>query len=1010
PVCSSSPTSPSLKAGMLLRRTWTLRRKCCTGPLLLLGIAVFLVYQTLVVDRSWFRPVQANRRNKSVMSERDHTLLLKDPEQLGSLLEMLRANHKVRGPKRGCLERAIVLAGQHVPSDTEVQLYWRVLQEQGYHVEQGRYAETSNSFRRDLTDGREWSLLICLKDSEKSCLRKINVAHPQPYQKVNIIPAFVGAFFDMGGTCRFLMDSRLSGLSLPIIPSACAPSRLDQEGTPHRTGNEGSLRAQSSPLANQGLVATVNVYVMVTSVMPLTAFIHHTGLVRTHLEKNSYPTKLLGFFTERLGPTLCLPAYEHMNQVIDDVLTAAVLATAESSSQRSFFSTHARTHTRAHAHTHILEHYFLCCRCRLCFQMLTFTLHYDASVYPVVVKVQTGLCFDGMKDPDFDGQITKEYILEDMLKLLFPPCTSENSSQSAEDATIIKQSGGCERSNGLCVAADELQILLQFYEQLTRPGSFDMLFPRSSNFSDLQHDLIQRFPGAAHSGMGAGLIVLLEGLSSSYTLRIPTESKDDSASLGHKKWSPDPSESERCAEPHLRQIYTDPPLLLTPPFKPWVKEYHSEVPFDIITIRIRPEPTSMHCRVRLDDHNGPRMANYPIGLGNSRINILVMDESGMEPVVITIYTLHIFRESRPSLPMFDEYVMCGFIQALCEERYSVPPWTAAWWSDLISRVVWSLLLVLGLQVNPRLHSLALQEISPVLFIGDSTNRGMMYYLMERVNTTLEDWDKAHDTIVYHNVNQGRTLISYSYYPQFWLHTSQRPTFQTALQQLIERSRPLENSPQTVLVAGGVQWFSLEHLKTIQQVLQRERLQKIVVVVKSLGLGFHLPVDGIHSLSLTGLQKLDNVNKNILDSAKRFGYEVVDTFSITMGRYKEFLQGRCVCHFHEVGKPSLPTVPAHRWHARESLGRVSVGGTSVQQAGDWAQRSVSYHVMGAVNQVYSEILLSRVCASYLKTNCEAVAAQAAQTAEQKPFLDVPTTLTLACHRLHQDAFGTFSRRL
>jgi len=56
------------------------------------------------------------------------------------------------------------------------------------------------------------------------------------------------------------------------------------------------------------------------------------------------------------------------------------------------------------------------------------------------------------------------------------------------------------------------------------------------------------------------------------------------------------------------------------------------------------------------------MANYPVGLGNSRINILVMDESEAEPVVMTIYTLHIYRESRPSLPMFDEYVMCSFVQ------------------------------------------------------------------------------------------------------------------------------------------------------------------------------------------------------------------------------------------------------------------------------------------------------------------------------------------------------------
>lgn len=63
---------------------------------------------------------------------------------------------------------------------------------------------------------------------------------------------------------------------------------------------------------------------------------------------------------------------------------------------------------------------------------------------------------------------------------------------------------------------------------------------------------------------------------------------------------------------------------------------------------------------------------------------------------------------------------------------------------------------------------------------------MMYYLMERVNTTLEDWDKAHDTIIYHNLNQGRTIASYSYYPQFWLPKAQRPTFQRALEQLIER--------------------------------------------------------------------------------------------------------------------------------------------------------------------------------------------------------------------------------
>lgn len=50
-----------------------------------------------------------------------------------------------------------MLTGQHVPSDTEVQLYHRVLQEQGYHVNQGRYAETSAS----LTHSRGGVYCIC---------------------------------------------------------------------------------------------------------------------------------------------------------------------------------------------------------------------------------------------------------------------------------------------------------------------------------------------------------------------------------------------------------------------------------------------------------------------------------------------------------------------------------------------------------------------------------------------------------------------------------------------------------------------------------------------------------------------------------------------------------------------------------------------------------------------------------------------------------------------------------
>ncbi|KAM9467622.1 cadherin-like and PC-esterase domain-containing protein 1 [Clarias gariepinus] len=946
-----------LGIGMLLRRilgVGTLKRTWRTAPLVLVGLAVFLIYHSSVVNRTGFRPGQEDQKNKSGI--RDRTVLLKNPEELVPLLEAWHDHNEVHWSKRSCAGKAVMLTGQHVPSDTEVQLYHRVLQEQGYRVNQGRYAETSATLTHNSRDGQEWSLLICLKGTEKSCLRKINFAHSQPYQRVNIIPAFVGAFMDMGGVCRFLMDDRLSDMSLPIIPSACTSFGPDLGGNQHTEHIWGQVPQSGAP-ASQHLVALVKVYVLVTSATPLTAFLHRTGLVRTDLDEHSYITKLQSFFTNRLDPTAALQASELMKQVISEILTTADLTAADSSSSP---------------------------RCLLCFQLMTFTLHYNASVHPVVVKVQTDLHFDGIKDPKFDGQITKEYMLEDMLKLLFPACGSEDRSpQSTQDTEEIKDSG-CELASGLCLTSDKMQFLLQFHQQLKRSGSFHLLYPRSSQVSNLQYDVIQRFPAAKDSGSAPSLSGLVQQLSSFFT-----QSSDDPDRV--EKWDSQPLQSGRCLEPHLRQIYTDPPLVLAPLFNPWVKEYRAEVPFDVVTIRIRPEPVNTKCNVHLDEHHGPRMANYPLGLGNSRINILLMDESGEEPVVMTIYTLHIFRESRPSLPMFDEYVMCGFIQDCglvvrpdqpcgiepvsdlkssqpCSSgdepgRWVVPclscsdnrtcDWReVAWQPDSCYHPVLE---------QPQLQRCMMDK--KVLFIGDSTNRGMMFYLMERVNTTLEDWDKAHDTIIYHNLNQGRTLISYSYYPQFWLHKNQRPTFQQALEQLIERSRPLENSPQTVLVAGGVQWLSLEHLRTMQQVLERENLQNIMVVVKSLGMGFHLPVDGIRSLSLNGVQDLYSVNKNILESAKRLRYEVIDTFGITMGRYKEFLQGRCACHFHEVGKLSPPTVPAHKRlqllsHTGES---VSVTSTRPEPS---SRPGSSYHVKGAVNQVYSEILLSRVCMPYI----------------------------------------------
>ncbi|XP_048863370.1 cadherin-like and PC-esterase domain-containing protein 1 isoform X1 [Brienomyrus brachyistius] len=976
------------EAGMVFLRLWALRRRYCPRPVLLSGVLICLVYQTLVVARSRFLSCPPHRGDKPTVAAdvRFDEPLLKQPEPLESAQNQSDEDVAQQNQAEWA-GRVVLLMGQHRAADTEVQLYQRVLQRLGYMVSMARYAETSATLRQD--DGRPgsdtWAVLICLRGSEKSCLKKMNSYHLQAHQRVNMIPTLSQAFSSAGGICRFQAHSLLSGLSIPIIPSACGPlnsplGNLDPAAT------DGWPASGPTPPASRAFFATVSVYVLVTSASPLAAFLHTTGLVRPRISAYSQAAQLHTFFLEQLGPDTYLQPLESMREAIAAVLLSAAMSSDDQRPAQA--------------------------RCELCYQLLTFTLRYSGSVQPEIVKVQAELHFDDLKDPGFDGQILKEFILEDTLNFLLS--TRDRSLTSFPEciAAIVREKySGCEGTYSNCLPYKEKLVLLQFVSQLQSLGPFDVLYPAASPaLTSLQAHLDQRFYGEERSQKRSRLVALLNQIRSllytSETLKQPKRSSvpEGPRNLTNPSQNSQPQkdylhrpdcrhDAGKCMDPRLRQLYTDPPLVLTPPFSPEVKEYWAEVPFDVVALKIRAEPESCQCRVHLDERRGPSKASYPIGLGSSRVSILLVDESESEPVVMTIYTLHVFRESRPSLPIFDEYVTCGFRQdcGLVVQpdlpcgleplpRASAPSrpclsgdapgrWVVPCLSCSDNRTCdWRVVswqpddCYYPVLEGPQLRDCMLGR--KVLFIGDSTNRGMMYYFMERVNGTLEAWDKAHDTIVYHNVNDGGTLISYSYYPQFWLDRSQRPTFERALQQLIERSHPLENSPQTVLVVGGVQWLTPNHLKILQQVLKRENLHNILVMVKTIGMGFHLPVDGIHSLSLRGVQELHNLNQNILTTAKLYGFEAIDTLSVTMGRYKEFLQGKCACHFHEVGKLAFPSRPQHRdttLYQQAAETWLGPSGTlDLQELGSRADSP--YHVKGAVNQVYSEVLLSRMCDS------------------------------------------------
>ncbi|NXG25651.1 CPED1 protein, partial [Grallaria varia] len=686
-------------------------------------------------------------------------------------------------------------------------------------------------------------------------------------------------------------------------------------------------------------------------------------------------------------------------------------------------------------------------RCSQCFQMLTFDIGFGMSIHPVVLEVHENFDFQDLNESTIQDQTFKELIFEDTFKILLSNLSSTSSFIEALQkmyGSIMNKDGMYHREDEQCFSLEEINSMITFIKELKSLGQFELLFPSAAPkiqtlLRDLYHmvdpmrrlgsvltlhwllsSLLEQFQfmtKEAHTNLleckrnsrnsSQTIINWLQPRQSSQENRspkqnVPSDSRKNHEAFHYSRKTKEPQCSyDKDTLSHIRQIFTSPQLDLNPQFNPKIKEYYAEAPFDMVTVKIGAEPSNCQCQVHLDDKKGPSTATYPLGLGLNKVIILVTDDSQPSPQVVSSYKITIYREDRPSLPLFDDYMMCGFVQDCGskihpEESCGLQPLSHEYLSAISQTVLktceagdtkgqW-IVPCLSCSDNRtcdwreitwqphgcRYSVLAKPELQRcvegrrILFIGDSTNRGMMYYLIERVNKTLQEWQKTHDVKCYHNINEGKTFISYSYYPQFWMNANRRPTFEKALEQLLQRSRPLENTDQTVLIVGGVQWLNSNHLQIIQKVLNRENLSNILVIIKSIGMGFHLPVDGIHSLSQAQVQNLWNENLIILDTAKNLGYEVVDTFVITMGRYKEFLQGKCGCHFHEVVKSNPSEERPHitmTLSRHYTLGKYFGSQSKPSQVQDYETNSQSpYHVRGPINQVYSEILLSRLCAS------------------------------------------------
>ncbi|XP_006859424.1 PREDICTED: cadherin-like and PC-esterase domain-containing protein 1 [Chrysochloris asiatica] len=1017
---------------MVCRLGYLCRRRFCPRPFLVgLVVAICLFYQTLTLRgtrKLTAAPntpteTQASRCKKGFSPDKQCFLPSGNAQTIRKIEESIATHFGSHG-------RRAMLYRPPSSSKTEVQLLQHILTQHGYTVvvvEQMQDAVLGLGLLEQGGLG-SWDLLICLssrKADGKPCISKEDLCLLSLHQKVNVLPEIQHQLCRKEGLCQ--MIRRYPELRLPVSPSVCVDQHTEVKPSTshhllqtvkppmwkswvwrHEQLNQTTvLAAHETIFRAEDLTVILKAYVLVTSLSPLRAFIHSTGTVWSPPKKKRFTVKLQTFFETFLRASSPLQAFDSMKESISKLLVVAEVFSGTSTLGPKAFN-----------------------RCRLCFQLLTFDIGYGSFRHPVVLQVHEHLNFQNADNVDFEDQNTEEFLLRDTFNFLL---SNESSFpifyeifQRFYRLGVFKGENYPKELNQ-CLSLEDINSIMTFIKELGSLGQFQLLFPSTApGIQSLMHDFYYMEnpmgkPGSVLTRYWSLLNVFeqFQLMKKKAQLRpLEWNSFTENENIGKPQVPLDAIENKKGKIPqvmnetkdihcnddkhalcHIKQISIHPHLELSPEFNPKIKDYYSEVPFDVVTVTIGAETSKCQCRVHLYERAGPSFANYPLGLGMNTISMLVVDESPAQGESLIVYRFTIYREDRPSLPLFEDFTACGFVQDCGllihpEEACGLQPIS----SDYIEAISQPELKICpsgdtkGQWIVPCLscsdnRTCDWREITwqphnchysiltkprlqqclggrKILFIGDSTNRGLMYYLIERLNETLQGWQKVHGTKFYHDVNGGKTLISYSYYPQFWISPSLRPTFEKALEHLLQRSRPLENTGQTVLVVGGVQWLNSNHLQIIHKVLKRENLPNILVIIKTLGIGFHLPVAGVHFLTQREVQNLWKENLIILDAAKKYGYEVVDTFTITMGRYKEFLPGKCGCHFHEVVKSKL----AEEHHfIKMKQSRNHIVGKYFSNLNKLQQDSVTriqspYHVRGPINQVCSEILLSRMCAS------------------------------------------------
>ncbi|KAH7938347.1 hypothetical protein HPB49_022731 [Dermacentor silvarum] len=683
-------------------------------------------------------------------------------------------------------------------------------------------------------------------------------------------------------------------------------------------------------LASNGRSVLVRVFALVTSMVPLRAYVHLAGTAfqgttqgtwtsdtKIRMSGKSMPLKQLWHQLDQMYGSSS--AEQLWSQIKGQVAALLVAAEYEILSRSTALNS---SHNFGGAMGGPAG-----------FQLLSFEFTLNATLQPFLWNINVKPHFLASRSVAMDA--VKSQILVDVARILTTGrqvAAQVAQALRASDASIGLMCHFCRLSHDICLTENDLSYLLS----------------RGENDC----------PGNVRAGTAWLTVKGKEGVRSDFlektlmfepVVTYALLSEQELREVLNRNFVYEEEEidclQDPTALPYLGLLRVSPEQSLSPTFHPNKTEYHIDVPYEQMTVEVRARALYCHAEARLDDRLGPaRPVNYTLGLGYNRISVVVVDIRHADARVANAYVLSVFRRERTSTHealqphIAGRYAVCSLKQS-CElviypkEPCGLHPENAEEsWTSMVQRLqaldicrsghedgrwllpcmncassdscIWSMARWAPFKCRyPEVSNTSLKTClegrKQLLFLGDSTNRGIMYYVLMRLNGTLGEWHKSHGIALHaQRLNGGRTAAGFAYYPQFWLPPNRRPTLARTLNQLVDRLG----------------------------------LDKAKIIIKTFGSGFHQRTDGVHRRSLRSQQILGRTNQDIIRQARQLGMEVVDTFNMTTARFKDFMQGNCACHFHKVVSDSLTT----------------------------------YRVEGPVNQAYSDILLSRLCQGHRTT--------------------------------------------